>query len=353
MGVEGLYVWLLAFGPIYFVDFESPGDYGMNSHKQLNANNTRLADCIKNFLLEMEISNRAPGSMENGGRILRDLLTYAERAGWSDSIYDIDRRCMVEYLAFLKSRPAVNVGVSRPIGDTYYRFCYRQMKSFFNWCFDQEYISDNPLRKIPTPKVAKRVVSTVSVDDFKKLIMVTDPSLLHSPARRFNAVRNQAALWMFFDTPARRNEIARLTLQNVDLKERRILVEGKGRKERYMYLGAVTVRALTLYKSERDALFPGTDDWWVDTQGYSLRDDWLNFMLKRVCARANIPPIHPHQFRHTFSITMIEADVPLPTLEVMGGWAKIPDTYLATLGDRAAKAAHKRVSPADSLLRKR
>ena len=30
---------------------------------------------------------------------------------------------------------------------------------------------------------------------------------------------------------------------------------------------------------------------------------------------------------------MIEVDVPLPTLEVMGGWKKLPTTYLATLGD--------------------
>ena len=49
---------------------------------------------------------------------------------------------------------------------------------------------------------------------------------------------------------------------------------------------------------------------------------------------------------------MIEADVPLPTLEVMGGWKRLPQTYHATLGDRAAKAAHRRVSPADRLARR-
>ena len=87
--------------------------------------------------------------------------------------------------------------------------------------------------------------------------MVTDPSLVHTGARHFQAVRNQAALWMFLDTPARRSEVARLTTHTVDLGGRRIHVEGKGRKERYMYLGAVTVRAMVRYQSARDALSPG------------------------------------------------------------------------------------------------
>ena len=326
----------------------------MDSHKQLNGNNIRLLDCVKNYLLEMEISNRSSGTLVNCRRILRYLTDYAEKAEWPDSICDIGRDRIVEYLAFLKSRPSLNSRTNRPISDNYYGLCYQLIKAFFNWCLDQEYVWDNPLRKIQVPKVRRRVVSTVSVEDFKKLIMVTNPSLVHSPGKRFQAIRNQAILWTFFDTPARRNEIARLTTQHVDLVERRILVEGKGRKERYMYLGAVTVRAMTRYQSERDGLFPSTDDWWVDGRGYPFdRDDWLNSMLKRVCARARVPYFHPHQFRHTFSIAMIEADVPLPTLEVMGGWAKIPPTYLATLGDRAAKAAHRRVSPADNLVRKR
>ena len=265
----------------------------MNSRKQAIANNYRLSDCIKYFLLEMEISGRSPGTIANYRRILGNLENYAEQAGWTDSVHDIDRNCMVEYLSFLKSRPAVNVGPSRPISDSYFQFCYRQIKSFFNWCFDQKYVPDNPLREIPGRKVSKSIVSTVSPNEFKKLLKATNPALMRSRARRFQAVRNQAALWMLFDTPGRRTEIARLTVQNIDLKHRRVLVEGEGRKERYMDLGAVTVRALVRYQLERDALFPWTDDWWVDTQGYPMKDDWLYFMLRRVSERAGIPRFIP------------------------------------------------------------
>ena len=106
----------------------------------------------------------------------------------------------------------------------------------------------------------QRVIPTVSDDDFPKLLRLTDPTLFCSPARRFRAVRDQAALWLLMDTPGRQDELARLTLKNVDFRERRVLVEGKGRKERYMYLGAVTTKAMTRYWKLRDALAPLTDD---------------------------------------------------------------------------------------------
>ncbi len=56
------------------------------------------------------------------------------------------------------------------------------------------------------------------------------------------------------DTPGQRDELARLTVASVDLKERRVLVEGKGRKERYMYFESVTTKALGRSKAYRYAL---------------------------------------------------------------------------------------------------
>lgn len=330
----------------------------LKSHKRAIYTNLRLSDCIRNFLLEMEIGNLASGSIHNSGLTLGEIVAYGERMGWSDFLEDLDRDRMVEFLSYLKSRPTLDGrrrpvldanGRQRTIGASYYRTCYRRISAFINWCLKQDYIDVDPLRNIAVPKAEKRVVPILSEDDFRNLLRVTDPGLYKTRAWHFHAVRDQALLWTFFDTPGRKSEIARLTLGQVDLKGRRIMVEGKGRKERYMYLGAVTVRALGRYQMLRDGLALSTDNWWVNSLGNPLSPDWVYPVIKRIAKRAGVEGLHPHKFRHTFSISMIEADVPLPTLEVMGGWAKIPETYLATLGDRAARAAHKRVSPADRL----
>ncbi len=325
-------------------------------HKQVLDNNLSLSDAVENFILDQEIGNRAGGTLAGFRYLLQNLCAFAEERGWPP-LEELGRAEMREYLADWKSRPrrwaGKEKGPGQRISESYFESIYRRLKRFFKWCVVEGYISVNPLGDIPRPKVGKRVVSTVSEDQFCLLLKLTDPGLFDTPARKFRALRDQAVLWMFMDTPGRRHEIARLTVDRVDLKERRVLVEGKGRKERFMYLGAVTTRAMMKYKTARDGLGPWTDDWWVDWLGNGMRDNWLYLMLKRVGERAGIQGLHPHQFRHTFSINMIESNVPLPTLEVMGGWERIPQTYLATLGDRAARAAHRRASPADRLAGRR
>ena len=314
-----------------------------------------LDDAVQSFLLDLEIGNRSPSTISAQRTVLSFLCAFAEESGWP-SIPQISKPHMRQYLAALKARPkwfGLRGAANEPISDSYYETNYRRIKRFFNWCVLEGYLTANPMAGIPYPKQGQKVIPVVSEDDFQKLLKVTDPNLFHGPSRRFRAVRDQAALWMLMDTPGRKEELAALTLGTVDLKERRVLVRGKGRKERYMYMGAVTVRAMARYKALRDALNPGCDDWWVDIHGYSMSKHWMYRLLKRLCDRAGIPRIHTHQFRHTFSIHMIEANVPLPTLEVMGGWSRMPRTYLATLGDQAAKAAHRRASPADRLARGR
>ena len=304
-------------------------------------------DAVQNFLLDQEISNRTAGTVEAQRIVLGFLTNYAEEEGWP-SVDGVGKSHLRQYLAALKGRPKRSSGVG-PISDSYYETQYRRIKRFFNWCVVEGLVDVNPLSDISHPKVGRRVIRTVSDDDFRKLLRLTDPALYRSPARNFRAVRDQALLWLMMDCPGRRDELFRLTVESVDLKERRVLVEGKGRKERYMYFGAVTTKALSRYKVRRDALDPRTSDWWVDCHGSPVGRSWVYQVVKVLGKRAGIPDLHPHMFRHTFSINMIEADVPLPTLEVMGGWERIPKTYLATLGDRAARAAHRRVSPADRL----
>ena len=85
------------------------------------------------------------------------------------------------------------------------------------------------------PKVPIRIIPTVSDEHFRRLLELSDPAQIKTSGRRFEAVRNQAMLWL--DTPGRKAEIALLTVDDVDLRERRVLVTRKGRKERYMYMG--------------------------------------------------------------------------------------------------------------------
>ncbi len=127
-----------------------------------------------------------------------------------------------------------------------------------------------------------------------------------------------------------------LSLGRVHPEVRRIHVTGKGRKERHQHLGNAATEALRRYLEARRALDPNTDALWVDDKGRPMASSWLYFMSKRLGGRIGVD-LHPHMFRHTFVIDLIRAGVPLPVIEVMGGWERIPPTYLRTLGDIVAQ----------------
>ena len=188
-----------------------------------------------------------------------------------------------------------------------YSIC-RRIKRFFGWCLEEGIAAENPLADMPHPRAGTRVIPLVDDSDFRNMLVLTDPSHFSTPARRFRAIREQAVLWLFADTPGRREEISRLRVRDVDLERRRVFVLGK----RHMPLGAVTVRALLRYAA-RETIGPETDACWADAQGCGMKPDWVYRILKRLARRAGVPDLHPHRFRHTFAIKTMRAQVPVPS----------------------------------------
>ena len=310
-----------------------------------------IKEGIEHFLLDLEISNRSHSTVKVNRCTLGYMAGFAERNNWP-GLNGVGKLHLSRYMAYLKGRPrwfGERDVDPRPISDSYYETNYRRLKRFFGWCVEQDYMDENPMAGMAHPKVGTKVIPLVDDIDFRNMMTLLDPSQFSTPARRFRAIRDQAVLWLFADTPGRREEVSRLRVKDVDLDRTRVFVLGKGRKERYMPLGSITVRALRRYKAARDALEPDTDSWWVDAQGHGMRPDWIYQMIKRLALRAGVPELHPHRFRHTFAIKTMQAQVPLPILEVMGGWSRIPKTYLVHLDDDIVKESHRRVSPADRL----
>ncbi len=162
-------------------------------------------------------------------------------------------------------------------------------------------------------------------------------------------VRDRAILYLLVDTPGRRSELISLTVETVDLDMGAILVFGKGRRERWMPLGAVPVAALWEYLQARHDVAKETNALWVDSAGRTMRKDWLRRMLRRLGDRAGVPNLHPHRFRHSYAVNALRAKMPERILMLNGGWKKIPETYFRTLGADDVAQFHREMSPADRL----
>ena len=183
----------------------------------------------------------------------------------------------------------------------------------------------------------------------RDLLILTNPALAKTPAHRFRLVRNQAVLYMLFDTPGRLAEISKIRLEDMDLETGAVLVMGKGRRERWMPIGDAAKSALLDYLLEREKLLPNTDALWVSEQGKAILPNGIFQILKRLGKRAGIPNLHTHRFRHSYAVNALRSGMPERVLQLVGGWRKIPDTYFRTLGAEDAMEFHRQVSPGDRL----
>ncbi|MFQ6031054.1 MAG: tyrosine-type recombinase/integrase [Dehalococcoidia bacterium] len=311
-----------------------------------------LRDAKEGYLLDLQAARQAQSTIEAKEVVLRQLVEYSEAHDWPP-VEELTVVHLRHYFADIRDRPRwfSKQGKDKPISASYYQTIYRRINTFFNWLADEGHIEPNanPMLRIKRPRLEERVIPVVEPDDFQVLIKLRDPALYKTPTARFRAFRDQAVLWVLVDTSVRREGITGLRVDDVDLSNRRLLLMEKGRKERYAPIGNTTAKALWRYLVEREKLKPATDDLWVDATGEAMTPDWVSSMLQRWGDRAGVPNLHPHRFRHTFAVTMLEEGTPETVLEGLGGWKKIPKTYTATIGDKQAREWHQRVSPADRL----
>jgi site-specific recombinase XerD len=179
----------------------------------------------------------------------------------------------------------------------------------------------------------------LSYREIKALIetCTTDP-------RRAKGARDAAMIAILYTCGLRRSELARLTIGDFDAESGRLLVHGKGRKERRVY---VKNRArylldqwLSWRGSEPGALFlPLTKQGKVMHRG-AITDQTVFDMLKARGAEAGIETFSPHDFRRTLAGDLLDHGVDLATVAEILGYADVNTTRrYDRRGERAKQAA--------------
>ena len=270
-------------------------------------------------------------------RCLAYLATYADDHSWPP-IDQITTGHLEEYLVYFRARPLWfgdrARGQGRTPSITYVDSQRRRLLRFFGWLLSRGHVDTNPMELVRRTPPEKKVVPTVPESSVGDLLRLTDPSVARTPGEVFRAYRDRALIYLLWDTPARRAELAGLRVGDVDLDSAVVVVTGKGRRERPMPLGSAACEVIWEYLRERGKVAPGhREELWVDQSGGGLsRPAWLYQLIKRLGLAAGIPNLYTHRFRHSYAMNALRGGMPMPVLEWTGGWSRIPETYLRTLG---------------------
>jgi len=218
---------------------------------------------------------------------------------------------------------------------------YVSMRAFYNWAIRQHYAVFNLVEQLPVPKKPKRVIPTIDVEDFKRLLACC-------PKDTYLGKRNTAMLLMLYDTGIRLDELAKMTLHDIDIEQGLIKVMGKGQKERIVRMGDTTKRTLWSYIRMRGGSIGGL---WLTEERRPITQATIVIMLRKLEKRTGIS-CSAHKFRHTFAINMLRQGCNVFELQQLLGHSSLEmvKNYTKTLNTDDALKAHARFSPVDRLI---
>jgi len=172
------------------------------------------------------------------------------------------------------------------------------------------------------PRKAKKIPEVLTPDEQKLL--------LRQPNKRYpTGLRNLAMMTLMLDSGLRASEVLKLTLADIEWRAGKLKVrEGKGRKDRILWLSDNCLEILRLWKERRPE---GTDLLFLTLDAKPIHGSYLRRMVKRYAKKAGIEKdVHPHTLRHSFATDFYRETKNLRMVQSALGHSDISTTQIYT-----------------------
>lgn len=209
------------------------------------------------------------------------------------------------------------------------------IKAFYHYLVYEEKLPINPFDKINVkfrePITLPRIIPEPVISTF--ISTLYKQRILAKTTYQSNAIlRDIAVVELLFATGVRISELCTLTIQQVDLSSYKIIIFGKGSKERMIQIGNDDVRKILLeyYTTFKDDII--SSGWFfVNRLHQRYSEQSARDMIVKYLNAAKIDlHITPHMFRHSFATLLLEADVDIRYIQKMLGHSSIKTTEIYT-----------------------
>ena len=237
------------------------------------------------------------------------------------------------------------------VSDTTVNNEIRNLSSFFEWLQSEELRLKNPMKRVEqvrTHKIKKEAFTDMEVESMRAQLETN---------------KERAIYEILLSTWCRVTELSQVLLTEID--NGKILIHGKGKKDRTVYLNARAKVALSAYLAERNDTNPylfakrvpivsdvkvgkkrGDKEWYrekslVDPKEH-IGAGTIERIVKEIGKKNNIQA-HPHKFRRTGATFALRAGMPIEQVSKLLGHNSIETTQIyLDIREEDAAAAHER-----------
>jgi integrase/recombinase XerD len=210
------------------------------------------------------------------------------------------------------------------------------LRGFYKWLLLDRRIHHDPTVNIESPKAWKVLPKSLAESEVTEMLDRA-AAKAGQPQARATDLRDCAILELLYAGGLRVSEICTLNTADLALDLGRVLVRGKGDKERIVPLGRTAIDALEMYlRVGRPSLFgsgaarkasarPDAARLFLSERGHPLTRQWVWKLVKTASGKAS-----PHWLRHSCATHMVEHGADLRSVQLLLGHADISTTQVYT-----------------------
>jgi site-specific recombinase XerD len=267
----------------------------------------------------------ASATVEAYRRDLRAFVQWAERLGL-DGPAAVERTTLRRYLAYMATRGHARRTIARRAS---------ALRRYFRWLVSTGRVERDAAAGLSAPKGEARLPRVLRPDELRTLIdgpppARAGPEAAGTGSRGAVGLRDTALLEVLYGSGLRIAEATGLDVDDVDLDRARVVVWGKGGKQRTVPLSAPAVGGLRRWLADGRVLMV-TDlsppaAVFLNHRGRRLtpRD------ARRILDRRAASPTHPHALRHTFATHLLDGGADLRVVQELLGHADVATTQRYT-----------------------
>lgn len=201
------------------------------------------------------------------------------------------------------------------------------LNTFFKFLKKRNLIQNNPISRVITPKVKKRLPVTVREIDLQFRNDYTVNEELD-----YNLMLSETIIQSFYSLGLRRSELISLKCKDVQLKSHQLKIMGKGGKERIIPFGHELRQNLERYILIREQLkIVDTEYLFLLPNGRKLYPKMVYLIVNRwLKEHSSLAKRSPHVLRHSFATHLADHGADINAIKNLLGHSNLSATQIYT-----------------------